>query len=386
MISYELHNLPWSPHYFLCSPTLSHALPCSLPRSYTFSQVTVSTDEICQAIKDGFMDTRCVLEPAGALAIAGVKKWVGLTHLRDQTFVAIASGANMDFDRLRFVSERADSSETMLSVAIPERPGAFRGLIGHIFPRNVTEFSYRLGDAEAASVYLSFQARLPSSSSLGPPADPSPPHMHPRRYPFSCTLDAPPSPSFLGIPVSSSPGLPSSQAHGVDAFEKQADADAAMASMRSDGEERRGAQALSSHSQPSSPSLTLHSQPSSPSPPASISLTGLDVTDLRDNELAKSHLRHLGGGRAHAAHERLIRFEFPERPGALSHFLDSLDTANAGWNVSLFQYRNHGADIGRVLAGLQVPPEQTAELHSFLERLGYTYCMEDDNAVTKRFL
>ena len=121
--------------------------------------VTVSTDEICAAIKDGFMDTRCVLEPAGALAIAGVKKWVGLTNLRDQTFVAIASGANMDFDRLRFVSERADASETMLSVRIPERPGAFRALIGHVFPRNVTEFSYRLGDPQNASVYLSFQVR-----------------------------------------------------------------------------------------------------------------------------------------------------------------------------------------------------------------------------------
>jgi len=255
--------------------------------------VTVSTDEICAAIKDGFMDTRCVLEPAGALAIAGVRKWVSLTHQRDQTFVAIASGANMDFDRLRFVSERADSSETMLSVVIPERPGAFRTLIGHIFPRNVTEFSYRLGDAADASVYLSFQAR------------------------------------------------------GADLAEKQSDADAAMGAMRADG---------------------------------------LEVTDLRDNELAKSHLRHLGGGRAHAAHERLIRFEFPERPGALSHFLDSLDTADAGWNVSLFQYRNHGADIGRVLAGLQVPPEQLEDMHSFLERLGYTYYLEEDNQVTKRFL
>ena len=167
--------------------------------------------------------------------------------------VAITSGANMDFDRLRFVSERADSSETMLAVRIPEVPGAFRALMRHIEPRNVTEFSYRYSDHAVASVWLSFQAD-------------------------GC-----------------------------------ADAREVLRSMAEGG---------------------------------------LEVEDLRGNELAKSHLRHLGGGRAPVPHERLIRFEFPERPGALTHFLDSLSVHN-GWNVSLFQYRNHGADIGRVLAGLQ---------------------------------
>lgn len=123
--------------------------------------VTVSTDEICSAIKDCFMDTRSILEPAGALGIAGLKKWAELSGTRDQTYVAICSGANMNFDSLRFVSERADSSETLLSVAIPERPGAFRRLISRIEPRNVTEFSYRHSGngSEAAHIYLSFQAR-----------------------------------------------------------------------------------------------------------------------------------------------------------------------------------------------------------------------------------
>ena len=253
--------------------------------------VTVTTDEICAAIKDGFMETRCVLEPAGALAIAGLKQWVARTSARDMTLVATASGANMDFDRLRFVSERADSSETMLSVLVPEEPGSFRALIGHLEPRNVTEFSYRLGDTRRASIYLSFQAA------------------------------------------------------GASDDARMSDAEAVVSSMRS---------------------------------------SGLEVTNLRDNELAKSHLRHLGGGRASIDHERLIRFEFPERPGALVHFLDALNAV--GWNVSLFQYRNHGADIGRVLAGVQVPPEDEGRMEDFLNQVGYRYQIEDDNAIAASFL
>jgi len=253
--------------------------------------VTVTTDEICQAIKDGFMDTRCVLEPAGALAIAGMKRWVSETNCRDMTLVGIASGANMDFDRLRFVSERADSSETMLSVLIPEQPGAFRRLISLIEPRNVTEFSYRLGREDSAAIYLSFQAK------------------------------------------------------GAGNEARAADAEGVIATLRESGHE---------------------------------------VSDLRDNELAKAHLRHLGGGRKDVPHERLIRFEFPERPGALSHFLDAINAA--GWNVSLFQYRCHGADIGRVLTGLQVPPEAEGRMEEFLERVGYRYVLEDDNEMVERFL
>ena len=258
--------------------------------------VTVSTDEICAAIKDGFAETRCVLEPAGALAIAGMKKWVAATGARDLTLVGTASGANMDFDRLRFVSERADSSETMLSVLIPERPGAFRALISHLEPRNVTEFSYRAAGADAtvANIYLSFQGS------------------------------------------------------GHSAECKRADAERVLAAMRADADHV------------------------------------LDVSDMRDNELAKAHLRHLGGGRADLPHERLIRFEFPERPGALVHFLDALN--GVGWNVSLFHYRNHGADIGRVLAGLSVPPEQLSRVEEFLNEVGYEYQIEDKNAIGQRFL
>ena len=253
--------------------------------------VTVSTDEICAAIKDGFMETRCVLEPAGALAIAGVKQWVARTHASNLTLVATASGANMDFDRLRFVSERADSSETMLSVLVPEKAGSFRRLISLIEPRNVTEFSYRAGDPLRASIYLSFQAA------------------------------------------------------GASAGKKEEDVEHVVSSLV-DG--------------------------------------GFDVTNLKDNELAKAHLRHLGGGRAAIENERLIRFEFPETPGALVHFLDALNAV--GWNVSLFQYRNHGADIGRVLAGLQVPPEQSERLDDFLQEVGYRYVIEDENAIRANFL
>ncbi|CAM9814404.1 unnamed protein product, partial [Phaeothamnion confervicola] len=219
--------------------------------------VTVTTDEICQAIKLGFNDTRCVMEPAGALAIAGARKYIRERALIGRTVAAVCSGANMDFDRLRFVSERADSSETLLSVAIPERPGAFRQLYAELFPRNVTEFSYRYRDPAHADIMISFQA-LPGVGRAG---------------------------------------------------------DAAAVRRR-----------LADH--------------------------GYQVLDLSDNELAKVHARHLVGGRSPGVrHERLYRFEFPEAPGALSRFLDALA---GGWNVSLFHYRNHGSDFGRVLAGLQV--------------------------------
>jgi len=245
----------------------------------------VTTDEICAAIKDGFTDTRCVLEPAGALAIAGVRRYAAQTNLRDHTFVAIASGANMDFDRLRFVSERADSSETLLSAVIPEAPGSFRQLISHLEPRNVTEFSYRYGrEGEPAAVYLSFQGK------------------------------------------------------GAE-------------------DVRRVQEAMA--------------------------VSGVEVSDLTGNELAKAHARYLAGGRSPVTNELLFRFEFPERPGALTNFLDSL---SSGWNVSLFHYRNHGADIGRVLVGLQVPPEQHSQLDAFLEKLGYTYHPESDNPVYNQFL
>ena len=246
--------------------------------------VTVSTDEICAAIKDGFMDTRCVLEPAGALAIAGVKRWAAQTGTTGQTLVVTASGANMDFDRLRFVSERADASETLLSVRIPERAGSFRALMRSIEPRNVTEFAYRHGDPEVASIYVSFQARGGDDA--------------------AAVLDA-------------------------------------------------------------------------------IQAEGCDASDLTRNELAKAHARHLVGGRSAIANEQLFRFEFPERPGALTTFLDALDD---GWNVTLFHYRNHGHDIGRVLVGLQVPPDEQKRLDAFLRDLDYAHHVESSNPCFADFL
>jgi len=251
--------------------------------------VTVSTDEICAAIKASFIDTRVVLEPAGALGVAGMVKYAEAKGLTGKTLVAIASGANMDFDRLRFVSERADTSETLISVEIPERAGSFIELYRHIYPRNVTEFSYRICGS-AASIFMSFQAASPE-----------------------------------------------------------------------DKEEVL----------------------------AGLSRAGFSPMDLGDNELAKTHGRHLVGGRAPARlteEEVLFRFEFPERPGSLLRFLEALPSA---FNVSLFHYRSHGADVGRVLAAMQVPAKDRAKLREYLEYLtskGYSWREETENEVYGHFL
>ena len=252
--------------------------------------VTVSTDEICQAIKETFNDTRSVLEPAGALGVAGAKKWIRDAGAAGSHVVAITSGANVDFTRLRFVSERADASETLLAVEIPEIPGAFRKLYSHIYPRNVTEFSYRFHNGEGnANIIISFQARTGSV--------------------------------------------------------KQDDAEIVKSALAE---------------------------------------AGYGVADLNGNEMAKAHVRHLAGGRSSAVtDERLVRFEFPEAPGALNNFLTKLDV---GFNVSLFHYRNHGDDFGRVLVGLQVPKEENESFDAFLENLGYAYEDETGNECRGRFL
>eukprot|EP00927_Polykrikos_kofoidii_P081321 TRINITY_DN7857_c0_g3_i1.p1 TRINITY_DN7857_c0_g3~~TRINITY_DN7857_c0_g3_i1.p1 ORF type:complete len:612 (+),score=123.43 TRINITY_DN7857_c0_g3_i1:113-1948(+) len=251
--------------------------------------VTVSTDEICAAIKDSFIDTRVVLEPAGALAVAGLKKYAKRTGMTGKTFVAITSGANMDFDRLRYVSERADTSETLIAVQIPERPGSFIELYECIYPRNVTEFAYRISSA-TADIFMSFQAASPED-----------------RQSVLAALDK----------------------------------------------------------------------------------AGFRSQYLGDNELAKTHGRHLAGGRAPAKlteEEVLFRFEFPERPGSLFRFLKQLP---ADFNVSLFHYRSHGADVGRVLVALQVPARRRAELRTYMEHLsseGYSWTEETMNEVYGNFL
>jgi threonine dehydratase len=230
--------------------------------------------------------SRVVLEPAGALAVAGMKKYVEENEITGRTLVAITSGANMDFDRLRFVSERADLSEKTLAVTIPEAPGSFRALYSLIWPRNVTEFSYRYENDGEAHVLISFQ------------------------------------------PV----------------MNIENDFDGIMDSLRENG---------------------------------------FSCLDVSQNELAKAHVRHMAGGRSDVPHERLFRFDFPESPGALQRFLLSLDIE---WNVSLFHYRNHGDDFGRVLVGIQVPDTCTKKLMRFLETLGYRYQEETDNPIYQLFL
>jgi threonine dehydratase len=250
--------------------------------------VVVTNDEICAAIKDVFDDTRAIVEPAGALAVAGLKAWVDRNKHRDGNLVAILSGANMNFDRLRFVAERAElgeSREALFAVTIPEKPGAFRQFCAAIGPRIVTEFNYRLSGRQSAEI-------------------------------------------FVGLSVRS----------------------------REDAREVE----------------------------ANLTGRGYKTIDLTDNEIAKMHVRYMVGGRARGVvRERLCRFEFPERPGALLQFLDTL---GGRWNISLFHYRNHGADFGRVLAAFEVPPEDNTAFEGFLAAIGYQYSLEEGNEAYARFL
>jgi len=250
--------------------------------------VLVDTDAICAAIKDVFEDTRSILEPAGALSIAGAKAYVAREKLRGKTLVAIASGANMNFDRLRHVAERAELGEQregLLAVTIPEKPGSFKTFCAQLGTRNITEFNYRYADPKVAHV-------------------------------------------FAGVQV-----------------QNRAEVTKLVAGLKG---------------------------------------KGLQAIDLTDNEMAKLHVRHLVGGRAPGAiHEMLYRFEFPERPGALMKFLNSM---SHGWNISLFHYRNHGTDYGRVLVGIQVAPDEKAAFRGFLDKLGYAYWDESKNPAYKLFL
>jgi threonine dehydratase len=250
--------------------------------------VTVNNDAICAAIKDIFDDTRTIVEPAGALAVAGMKAYVERTGARGKHYVALLSGANMNFDRLRFVAERAElgeSREALFAVTIPERPGSFRQFCGVLGRRVITEFNYRLNDRQRADV-------------------------------------------FVGVSVNSREDAMLVQRELLD--------------------------------------------------------KGYQATDLTNNELAKLHVRYMVGGHARdVRRERLCRFEFPERPGALLQFLDTL---GGKWNISLFHYRNHGSDFGRVLAALEVPADEDQAFERFLTDLGYLYQIEDGNDAYSRFL
>jgi threonine dehydratase len=250
--------------------------------------VTVDTDEICAAIKDIFDDTRAIAEPAGAVGLAGLKKYAQRERLQGATLIAILSGANMNFDRLRHVAERAEigeQREARFAVGIPERPGSYRRFIECLGTRAITEFNYRYAGGAEAHVFV-----------------------------------------------------------GVALRDGAAEKHRLMESLQ---------------------------------------LAGYAVTDMTDNEMAKLHIRYMVGGRTAAPGERLYRFEFPERPGALMKFLIGM----AGdWNISLFHYRNHGADYGRVLAGIQVPDEDRDAFAQFLTGLGYPVTEETGNPAYRLFL
>ena len=255
--------------------------------------VTVDTDAVCAAIKDIFVDTRSIVEPAGALAVAAIKQYVATHKTKGETYAAILCGANMNFDRLRFVAERAEvgeEREALFAVTIPEERGSFKRfceLIGELpgGTRNVTEFNYRISDAAKAHV-------------------------------------------FVGL------------------------------STQGKGESAKVTKNFEKH--------------------------GFKTLDLTHDELAKEHIRHMVGGISSLAQdERLLRFVFPERPGALMKFLSLM---RPGWNISLFHYRNQGADYGRILVGLQVPKADDRAFAEFLETLGYPYVEETDNPVYRMFL
>lgn len=256
--------------------------------------IQVTTDETCAAIKDVFEDSRSIVEPAGALAVAGIKKYVAKypSPSLKRTLVAIASGANMNFDRLRFVAERAalgEQKEALLSVVIPERPGAFAALVKCINPMAVTEFSYRYSGPSSANI-------------------------------------------LIGVSIS--------------AASRNRDLTSLISRLASEG---------------------------------------MTAKDLSQDELAKSHIRYMNGGRSNVADERLFTFEFPERPGALYKFLTTLQP---GFNISLFNYRNYGGDVARILAGIQCPQTEDDEkaLGEFLKSIGYPSEEMTDSETYKMFL
>ena len=259
-----------------------------LARQHVDEMLLVTADEICSAIQDTFEDTRAVLEPAGALALAGLKRHVAHSGWRDKRLVAINCGANMNFDRLRHVAERADlggGREALMAVEIPEERGSFLRFCRVLGERNITEFNYREQHGQRAQI-------------------------------------------FVGL------NLTRGAAERHETVRLLADA-------------------------------------------------GYPVLDMTDNEMAKLHVRYMVGGHAQLDDEMLLRFEFPERPGALLRFLESVGSR---WNISLFHYRNHGSDCGRVLAGIQVPRADRLEFADHLQRLRYPWVDETDNPAFRMFL
>ncbi len=273
---------------------------------------TVDTDAVCAAIKDIYIETRVVVEPAGALGIAAIKQHCAKLHqnqqtstdsgqaIKAQTFAAILCGANMNFDRLRFVAERAEvgeEKEALFAISLPEERGSFRRFCNTLEGRNITEFNYRMGaNANAPPIAMA--------------------HV------------------FAGISTPSNTTKVASQPPSVQIA-----------------------------------NMLIHN--------------GFPTLDLTHNDLARDHIRHMVGGRCHAENEHLLRFEFPERPGALLRFLSAMQPE---WNISLFHYRNQGADVGSILVGIQAPPQDDDAFARFLGQLGYPYTNETQNPVYRLFL
>jgi len=262
----------------------------SMIRDLVDDVILVNTDQICAAIKDTFEDTRAICEPAGALSLAGLKKYVEMNNVKDQTLIAINTGANMNFDRLRHVSERAEigeDREALLAVEIPERPGSFKRLCQLIGHRSITEFNYRYADTTTAHV-------------------------------------------FAGIQLT----------HGVEEKNKLI---------------------------------------------AKLESKGYGVVDMTGNEVAKLHARYMIGGQPgdRARNELLYRFQFPDKPGALLNFLMKVGDR---WNISLFHYRNHGSNFGRILMGFQVAKKDIREFNACLKSIDIPYWNETDNDVYRLFL
>ena len=263
--------------------------PFRIARECVDEVLLVSTDEICAAIKDIYEDTRSIAEPAGALGVAGLKRYVEREGIQGETLIAIDCGANVNFDRLRHIAERAalgERREALLAVTIPERPGSLKQFCELIGQRQITEFNYRYANRSDAHIFVGMELREP------------------------------------------------------------------------DGDKQRLIQSLLDGDYP--------------------------VVDMSDNEMAKLHVRYMVGGRAATIDNEVIyRFFFPERPGALMRFLENMGVR---WNISLFHYRNHGSDYGRVLVGIQLPPDETDAFAAFLDRVGYAYTDETSNPAYELFL
>ena len=267
---------PGDETYKICSQTLDDI-------------ITITVDEMCASIRDVFDDTRTVMEPAGALSVAGLKKYAATQNVTGQHLVAVTTGANVNFDRLRHIAERAEigeQREALLAVTMPEEPGSFRHFCEMLGKRSVTEFNYRYSDSRSANIFV-----------------------------------------------------------GVQLSEGQSEREQIMKDLEN---------------------------------------SAFVAEDLTDNEMAKLHVRHMVGGSSQSINNELLyRFEFPERPGALSAFLNKM---GQGWSITLFHYRNHGSAYARVLVGMQVPEEDKDKFQSFLDELGYRYRCEDGNVAYKKFL